>query len=199
MTDSPCRRTSFTCSRIVSTASSALTLVKPVSSAIRLTISTFLMRPSRSHHADVAVIHTEWRKGVAHFRVASNNRLICISLTHLVLRTAITPPGAAHGNYPRHTGGVYCPPQVPPVWRGGSPCVLCVSRDLQPAAYLLRTVRRRFLQKNLPRCGPRRCGQTPRLPPAGGGPIPPHEVGGRRSGVETRGEPFPEITLKLNT
>src|SRR2546426_6156745 len=83
MTDSPCRRTSFTCSRIVSTASSALTLVKPVSSAMRLTISTFLMRPSRSHHADVAVIHTEWRKGVAHFPVASNNYLICISLTHL--------------------------------------------------------------------------------------------------------------------
>src|SRR5262249_57983958 len=83
MTDSPCCRTSFTCSRIVSTASSALTLVKPVSSAMRLTISTFLIRPSRSHHADVAVIHTEWRKGVTHFRVASNNRLICISLTHL--------------------------------------------------------------------------------------------------------------------
>src|SRR6266852_6406319 len=33
-------------------------------------------------------------------------------------------------------------------------------------------------------------------PPAGGrsGHTPPHGVGGRRAGVETRGEPFPEIT-----
>ena len=54
---------------------------------------------------------------------------------------------------------------------------------------------RRFLKKNLPRCGPRRCGQAPRLPPAGGGPTFPHGVGGRGSGAETRGEPFPEITL----
>ena len=28
---------------------------------------------------------------------------------------------------------------------------------------------RRFLKKNIPRCGPRRCGQDSRLPPAGGG------------------------------
>src|SRR5229473_7882124 len=28
---------------------------------------------------------------------------------------------------------------------------------------------RRFLKKNLPRCGPRQCGRTPCLPPAGGG------------------------------
>ena|SRR5712691_272560 len=35
----------------------------------------------------------------------------------------------------------------------------------------------------------------PRLPPLGGGHTLQHRVGGRRSGVETRGEPFPEITL----
>ena len=34
----------------------------------------------------------------------------------------------------------------------------------------------------------------PGLPPLGGGPTFPHGVGGRRAGVERRGEPFPEIT-----
>src|SRR5262245_43373259 len=108
MTDSPCCRTSFTCSRIVSTASSALTLVKPVSSAMRLTISTFLIRSSRSHHADVAVIHTEWRKGVTHFRVASNNRLICISLTTY---TGDYRPmqRRCHIMSPSTTASVFCP------------------------------------------------------------------------------------------
>src|SRR5207244_8446738 len=87
---------------------------------------------------------------------------------------------------------------------------------------------RRFLKKNLPRCGPRRCGQTPRLPPAGGGwrgervdgVLPPHHrlrdhpppglpplgggptlahgMGGRRSGVEMRGEPLPEVAFEQN-
>jgi hypothetical protein len=31
--------------------------------------------------------------------------------------------------------------------------------------------------------------------PMGGGHTPQHGVGGRRAGVEPRGEPFPEITL----
>ena|SRR2546427_960408 len=66
-------------------------------------------------------------------------------------------------------------------------------RSHHTAMWLYRILRR-FLKKNLPRCGPRRCGQTPRLPPAGGGPTPPHGVGGRRAGVEMRGEPSPEIT-----
>ena len=37
----------------------------------------------------------------------------------------------------------------------------------------------------------------PGLPPLGGGHTPQHGVGGRRSGVEMRGEPFPEITLDV--
>src|SRR5262249_33498607 len=32
----------------------------------------------------------------------------------------ITPPGAAHDNYPRHPGKMYCSPQVTPVWRGAT-------------------------------------------------------------------------------
>lgn len=36
-------------------------------------------------------------------------------------------------------------------------------------------------------------------PPAGGDHTPQHGVGGRRTGVETRGESFPEITLDLCT
>src|SRR5438445_13729561 len=37
----------------------------------------------------------------------------------------LPPPGAAHGHCPRHTGGEYCPPQVPPVWRGDLPHFAC--------------------------------------------------------------------------
>src|SRR5262245_17477824 len=108
MTGSPCRRTSFTCVRMVSTASSALTLVKPVPSAMRLTISTFLMRPSQSHQADITVIHTEWRTGVAHFRVASNNHLNCSSLTHLY-RCYTVARCRCYTTFPLTTASVFCP------------------------------------------------------------------------------------------